>query len=416
MGIMGAVRRWASRRQMKMNSLELFREIYGGRESSAGVTVNWHTAIEVATVQACVRSIANGVCQVPLKVYQEQGGNRLVVRDHWLYELLSVAPNRWQTAFEFLETVMVHALLANNAYVFVNRVGSARKIVELVPIEPQRVTVKQNDDLSLIYQVTSEKGGQRDFPQESIWHIRGMSWNGWLGMDAVRLARDAIGLSISLEDGQAAFQRGGARTSGLLSVEGTLSPERYAFLAAWLDKYLPGGERFQKPMLVDNGAKYMPFTMSGVDQQLIETRKHQIEEICRAFGVMPIMVGHADKTATYASAEQMFLAHVVHTLSPWYERLQKSIAANLLSPEDRAAGYYVKFLPNGLMRGASKDRAEFYSRALGSGNVKGWMTQNEVRAAEDLPLSDDPEADRLPQPPGISDSNATPGAGDGEDE
>jgi hypothetical protein len=31
--------------------------------------------------------------------------------------------------------------------------------------------------------------------------------------------------------------------------------------------------------------------------------------------VMPIMVGHSDKAATYASAEQMFLAHVVHTLS-----------------------------------------------------------------------------------------------------
>ena len=42
--------------------------------------------------------------------------------------------------------------------------------------------------------------------------------------------------------------------------------------------------------------------MTGVDQQLIETRKHQIEEICRAFRVMPIMVGFSDKAATYASA------------------------------------------------------------------------------------------------------------------
>jgi phage portal protein BeeE len=72
------------------------------------------------------------------------------------------------------------------------------------------------------------------------------------------------------------------------------------------------------------------------------------------------MIGHPDKTATYASAEQMFLAHVVHTLSPWYERIEQSADVNLLTKEEQDAGYYVKHLPNALMRGAAKDRAEFY--------------------------------------------------------
>jgi HK97 family phage portal protein len=146
--------------------------------------------------------------------------------------------------------------------------------------------------------------------------------------------------------------------------------------------------------------------MSGVDQQLIETRKHQIEEICRHFGVMPIMVGHADKTATYASAEQMFLAHVVHTLSPWYERIEQSADVNLLTQEDIQQGYYTKFTANALMRGAAKDRGEFYAKALGAGGTKGWMTQNEIRALEEMDPSDDPEADKLPQP-----TNATPEGG-----
>ena len=77
---------------------------------------------------------------------------------------------------------------------------------------------------------------------------------------------------------------------------------------------------------------------------------------------MPIMIGQADKAATYASAEQMFLAHVVHTLSPWYERIEQSADVNLLTAQERRQGHYVKFLPNGLMRGASKDRADFYSK------------------------------------------------------
>ena len=119
--------------------------------------------------------------------------------------------------------------------------------------------------------------------------------------------------------------------------------------------------------------------MNGVDAQHLETRKHQVEEICRAFRVMPIMIGQADKAATYASAEQMFLAHVIHTLSPWYSRLEQSIDANLLSETDQDMGFYSKFVPNALMRGAAKDRSEFYYKMWSMGA----MSPNDIRAKED---------------------------------
>lgn len=370
--------------ERKMNSLELFREIYGGRESRSGATVNAETALGVTTALACCRVISNGVAQVPYRPYQDVGRSKRVADDHTLYPLLHRRPNPWQTSYEFRETVMFHALLTGNAYIFVNRVGIARTIKEMIPIEPGRVAVKQNKDYSLEYKVRAADGAEQVFGADAIWHFRGPSWNTWLGMDAIKLAREAIGLSITLEQGQAEFQKNGASTSGVLAMTNKLAPDRFDFLAAWLDKHLPGGERFGKPLIIDDGAKWAQTSLSAVDQQLVESRKHQIEEICRAFGVMPIMVGHADKTATYASAEQMFLAHVVHTLSPWYRRFEESADANLLSESDRADGYYTKFNPNALMRGAAKDRADFYTKALGTTQQPGWMTKNEVRALEEL--------------------------------
>ena len=135
--------------------------------------------------------------------------------------------------------------------------------------------------------------------------------------------------------------------------------------------------------------------MTGLDSQHLETRKHQIEEVCRFMGVMPIMVGYSDKTATYASAEQMFIAHVVHTLSPWYARIENSAAAYLLTKRERAAGHYFKFNANGLMRGSAKDRAEFYAKGLGSGGHPGWVSPDEVRELEDMnPMGG--EAAKLP--------------------
>jgi HK97 family phage portal protein len=149
---------------------------------------------------------------------------------------------------------------------------------------------------------------------------------------------------------------------------------------------------------MDRNASFTPLMMTGVDQQLIETRRFQIEEICRAFRVMPIMVAHSDKSSTYASAEQMFLAHVVHTLAPWCQRIEQSADVNLLTPEQRRAGLYTKLNLNGLMRGAAKDRADYYSRGLGAGGGKGWLTQNDVRGFEDMDRLDDPAADELAQP------------------
>lgn len=398
------------------SSLELFREIYGAPPSKSGATVTAQSALEVSTVLACCRSIANGVAQVPFRLYLDAGSGRSLAKEHPLFRVLYRRPNPWQTSFEFRETVMFHILLTGNAFVFVNRVGIARTVRELIPIEPGRVTVKQLTGGALEYTVINAQGVRQVFGSDAIWHLRGPSWNSWMGLESTRLAREAIGLSVALEQGQAEFQKNGAKTTGLYSVKSKLSPEKYALLRAWFDGEEGAGRAPYKPLIVDDDASYTPFTMTGVDQQLIETRKHQIEEICREFGVMPIMVGHADKTATYASAEQMFLAHVIHTLSPWYERIEQSADVNLLSEGELADGYYSKFTPNALMRGAANDRANFYAKALGAGGTKGWMTQNDVRGFEDMDRDPDPEADKLPQPTNRAPASAPPSGGPEEDD
>ncbi len=398
---MGLLSRIFGRGEAKsVSSLDLWREIYGGRASAAGPSVTWNSALEVATVLACVRVIANGIAQIPWKVHLEANGRRVVATDHPVHMLLTRRPNDWQTAFELKQTLTWHRLLTGNAFAWLGRVGPERRVKVIEPIEPGRVTVRRSRDNVLTYEVTADDGSKVVFDASEIWHMRGPSWDGWRGLDTVKLARDAIGLSIATERAHADLHRNGVRTSGLYSVEGKLGGEGFEKLSAWLDSHSDGKPNAGKPMIVDMGAKYTPMQMSGVDAQHLETRKHQIEEICRAFGVMPIMVGHADKTATYASAEQMFQAHVVHCLAPHYVYMEQSADNALLGEADLEAGHYTKFAPNALMRGTAKDRSEFFAKALGSGGGKGWMTQNEVRSLEDLDPHADSRADELPQPLG----------------
>lgn len=371
--------RWPWHR--KMDTLELFREIYGYPDTKSGQRVTIKTALQVATVIACARVLAEGVAQVPLKLFRESadGKQRNPAKDHPLYRVLFRRPNPWQTSFQYRETLMLHAVLCGVHYSFKNVVRG--QIVELIPFEPGHVTVKRSaqGQRSYVYR-NPISGAEQTFPQEAIWHVNGPSWNGWMGMEAVMLAREAIGLSMAIESQQAGFYERGANTSGTYSIEGKLTDEQYKKLRKWLDEEHAGAKSSSRPMILDNGAKWLQLAMTGVDAQTLEQRKYQVEEICRALRVMPIMVGYSDKTATYASAEQMFLAHVVHSLAPWYSRLEQDIDTSLLTEQDLDAGVYSKFVAEGLLRGALKDTADFLVR-LTQGGI---MTRNEGRAKLEL--------------------------------
>lgn len=397
--------------------MDLLRELLAGQggTSKSGKVVNAKTALQVATVFACCRVIGEGIAQVPLKLMKESpdGRVRLPAKDAPLYNLLAFKPNAWQTSFEYREMLAWHVVLTGAHFSFINR-GAGAQILELIPFLPGNVTVLRDPNYRLRYQVRAENGALQDFPAEAIWHVRGPSWDGWQGLDAVKAAREAIGLAMASEEAVARLHKQGLLTSGTYSVEGTLKQEQYEALAAWIQKHAAGSENAGRPLILDRQAKWLSTQMSSVDAQTSEMRRFQVEEICRFARVNPIMVGAESKNTTYASAEQMFLAHVVHTLAPWYQRIEQSIDAFLLTQAERDAGLYSNFVEEGLLRGSIKDTKD---TLLGYVNG-GLMTPNEGRAKLDLNPDADPESDKLRIPanitgasPGEAPPAAVPGAG-----
>ncbi|MEN9903694.1 MAG: hypothetical protein RLZZ555_259 [Pseudomonadota bacterium] len=350
----------------------------------SGVRVGRVQALQLSTVFGCLRVLGEGIAQVPLKLMRKQGRNLDSATDHDLYDILAHQPNSWMTSFELRELMVWHAALCGAAHIFIVR-GTGGSILELIPLQPGSVTVTQASDYSLQYMVTAPGGATKPFPAESIWTVRGPSWNGFEGLEVLKLAREAIGLSLAAEEHHARVHSNSAAPSGLYSVEGQLTKDQYDSLRGWLEREYTGLQNLARPMILDRNAKFTPYAFRGVDLQHLETRKFQIEDVCRFFRVMPIMVGYSDKAATYASAEQMFLAHLVHTLMPWYSRIEQSANANLLSRAERKSGLYVKFHERGLLRGAMKDEAEYLSKLV----QLGVLTRNEARELmERNPLDD----------------------------
>lgn len=382
-----------------LNTYDIFRDLIGRRVSASGRDVSVNSALEVATVFACLRVRANGVAQVPLKLMRESadGRQRKPAKDHSLYKILETQPNEWQTSFEYRQMLMFHLCLTGNAFSFINR-SNRSGIMELIPFDPGCVTVKRADDFTMTYDVRAQNGSTQTFPAKAIWHVRGPSWDGWRGMRIVETAREAIGLAMAIEEQQAQMQKNGVNTSGVYSVEGILGDDKYKALKKWVDENHAGSVNTGNPMIMDRSAKWLPLTMTGIDAQTLETRRFQVEEMCRQLGVNPIMVFAESKNTTYASAEQQFLAHLVHTIAPDYTMLEQSIYVNLLTDADRADGLYADFVEEGLLRGSSIDTKD---TILGYVNG-GLLTVNEGRALMDKNPMDDAKYDELREPANIT--------------
>lgn len=367
------------RGEQKSASADTLRELIEGRSTSkSGAAVNWKTALEVTTVLACARVISEGLAQVPFRVYRDMpGGGKEVAKAHPLHAVLARRPNEWMTSFELRELMGMHLALCGDFFAVKTRLGN--RILELLPYTPGCVTVKR-DGWILSYEVADEKGNITPIAAADMWHVRGPSWNSWKGMPAVKFLREAIGLALATEEHGARVFSNGARVGGVLSSDvGKMDPDQVKLLRSSWENTQGGNANAFKTAILWGGLKWQSMSQQNDQAQLIEQRRFQVEEICRGLRVLPIMVGHSDKTQTFASAEQLFLAHVVHTMGPWYKRIEESADCNLLSDDDFAAGYYTKFIVQGLMRGASKDRMEYYRGMYGIGA----LNPNEIRELEE---------------------------------
>jgi len=351
-----------------------------GYQSSAGGPVTVRNAVDVTAVFCAARIIAEGLAQMPVRVVEERfaegaGTATLIVRrDHWAHRLLAVKPNDWQTSHEFREGLVFNAVLGEGAIAIKNVIKD--QVKELLPVPAGSWSVEQMPDWSLRFRVNYADKTHGYFSHAEVLYLRGPSLDGFTALPAVKQARQAIGLSRALELQQAKLAGNGGKPSGVLSLPSRLSEEtRDKLKATWQANFGPGGEG--GIAIIDQDAKFASMTMTSVDAQFIETRRMQIEEIARAFRVQPIMMMQADKAATFASAEQMFRHHVIHTLGPWMSRFEAVCNRDILG---NAEGLGVDLDERNLLRGDFKDQAEYYSKALGAGGTPAWLTQDEVRA------------------------------------
>ncbi len=353
-----------------------------GNIAGSGYSVNEKTALSVATVYACVNVIGGAIASMPFHIYKRgQDGNERIESELWWLFNESPYPN-WLSS-SMWEYIIQARSFHGDALVRIHRASNlSPRIIGFEPIHPSCTTIEKIDGL-LRYTITSENGKTVTVDQGDMLHIPGSGFDGIRSLSVLKHAlRNSVGTALAADDYSSKFFSNSARPDFLLTVEGMLKPEVIENLREqWKSRY-SGVQNAHTPAILSGGMKVQQLTMTSEDAQLIDTRRMQVEEICRVFGVPPFMVGHNEKTTSWGSGvEQMSLGFVKYTLQRHLITIQQEINRKVWPRSLRTFG---EFNTAGLERGDLKTRYEAYRVGLGRAGEPGFLTVNEIRKKENM--------------------------------
>ena len=340
------------------------------------------SAQSVGACYAAVALIAEAIGSLPLKLYRQDGDDRKAATEHPLHVVLHRAPNGQQSATEFWEWMVSSMLLTGNAYARVTR-GFDGQVRSLDPMVTDRVTIMRKGETIGGYEYTDRDGKRERLLPAEVFHLRHRAGNDPLvGVSPITAARAVIQLAqAEAQHGQSTFDNG-TKASGILSMPGRLKPEqRQAIAASWASQYA-GGSNAGKVPIMEEGSTFTPISLSLADSEWVASRRFSVEEVARIFKVPPVLIGDLSHS-TYSNSVAMDMFFAKHTLGRHLSAIEGAINRQLLTPQ-AARTMYAEFSLEGLLRGASTERAAFYSSAINDG----WMLRSEARKLENLPAID----------------------------
>jgi HK97 family phage portal protein len=340
---------------------ELEEALRTGSVSGSGAVVSPNTAMRVAAVYACVRIISGAVATLPLHIKRRvDARTREDASDSAIWKVLRRKPNKWQKPAQFRRMMQAHVLLRGNAYAHIG--WSRDRVVSLVPMHPDRVTVQQLADLSLQYTFIRKDGTRVELPQREVLHLVGLTLDGVMGVTPLTYAREAIGLSLSMEKHGADVFKNGAQVSGVLTTASRLNDESRKNLRESIDAYRSGGDKAGKVIVLEDGLEYKTMAMNHDDAQWLESRKFSRSDIAMFFGVPPHMIGDTEKSTSWGSGiEQQSQGFVAYTLEDHLTMWEEAINSDCIAED---SDLYARFNRNALVRGDIKARWEAYVKAL----------------------------------------------------
>jgi len=361
---------------------QIFPTGFAAVPTASGVRVSQDNAITSAAVFQAITAITGTVGSLPLKVYQRTDDGRREAPEHPLYRVLHDQPTENLSAVEWRSVKQGHLLTRGNAYseIVRNRTGQVEELIILNPDHVDiAVSARTGRRQYTVHVPMNERRERVVLSGKDVFHVAGLGFDGICGWPVITLARQSIGLGLAMEEYAAAFFGNGSQPRGILSVPETLQDETAARMKKSWEQAHQGLSNAHRIAVLEAGTTWQAIGLTAEDSQFLQSREFSVREVARWFNIPPHKLRDMED-ATFSNIEQQSIEYFTDTIQPWVTRWEQNASLQLLTPEDRARGFYVEFNVDGMLRGDSEKRSQFYDTMTQIGA----MTINEVRAKENM--------------------------------
>jgi HK97 family phage portal protein len=335
--------------------------------------------MRIAAFWACVRLRGGTIGSLPLPVFQQTGDAPIEARGTPLWKVLHDSPNADQSPTDYWEFASVSLDLRGNHFARIHR-DTRGQLVALEPVRPDIMSVYRRTDGRRGYRWAWE-GKSYDLAEEEVFHVRGFGGGPLGGLSTLQYARESLGIAIAADRAAGSMFANGVRPSGAMKFKEFLTDEQREIARGDMTDQFSGVANSGRPFILEGGADWQSISINADDAQLLESRGWSVEDVCRWFLVPPIMIGHSDKQTSWGSGVlQVLLAFQKFSLNPTLRRIKQAIWKQLLTPAERAAGFFAEFNVDALLAATTKERYDAYGVALD----KKWLSINDVRGLENL--------------------------------
>ena len=354
--------------------------------NTSGVNVSEKTSVALTAVWSCVRLLSESIASLPINVYKtDKNGSKFIDKNNPLNKLISIAPSKLYTRYNFVTTIMTHLLLYGNAYAKIIRNGGARPI-ELKICDPETIEPFISEEDGLVY-YKSDKGLYSD---NEILHLVGFSFDGIKGLSPIQACQQALGIGLASQQFGANFFGRGANLAGVLEHPARLSDDAANRLRESFNNRFAGINNSHQTAVLEEGVKFKPIGLPLADAQFIENRRFGVEEVARIFRCPNHLINDLSKSS-FNNIEQQSLEFVKYSLNPYMVSLESEFNKKLLSEREKNTHFF-KFQTNELLRGDANSRAEYFKKLFEVGAI----SPNEIRTLEDLNKIDNGDKHYVP--------------------
>jgi HK97 family phage portal protein len=348
-----------------------------GVYSQSGALVTSATALQQATVWACVRTLSEVVAQLPVMVQtRNDDGQWMNAPDHGVLRVVH-EPNDWQTSHEYIAHLMTWSELRGNAYYY--KATDARgRVMRMYPLRADDVEAKPTNNFSMVYTVGGNSRLQgRQLAASEMFHLRNFGSDGYMGLSTIENLRNSIGLALTTEQHGSNLFKNGAQP-GLMITAPSATQDQVEALQKKLDDKYTGAGKSHKTMIMRGDMTAQKISMTQGDAQFLETRHFSKQEIASAFGVPMFILNDTQKATTWGTGlEQQLRAFKTISLAPRLNRLAQTMARELLGRNEKRMTRFM-FDTDALTLGDFKDRMDGYRAGIESGV----LSPNEAREVE----------------------------------